>query len=64
MNLSTNPFEVGLGKFVDLDQAVDFVGKSSLRKFHETELTRQLKGALIDGDPIAVNEHRWTVFDV
>ncbi|TDJ27183.1 MAG: glycine cleavage system protein T [Gammaproteobacteria bacterium] len=63
MNLSTNPFEVGLGKFVDLDQAVDFVGKSSLRKFHETGLTRQLKGALIDGDPIAVNEHRWTVFD-
>jgi len=31
MDIHTNPFEVGLGNFIDTDQDVDFVGKSALQ---------------------------------
>jgi len=57
---TTNPFELGLGKFVDLDQAQDFVGKSALRTLRDSGVKRRFMGLLIDGAPFtATNESRW-----
>lgn len=62
MNLSNNPFEVGLGKFVDLEASIDFIGKASLQRIAAQGIERKLMGAVIEGDPVPVNEHRWPVF--
>ena len=40
----TNPYEVGLGKFVDLDQDVDFIGKEALKKIKAAGIKRKLVG--------------------
>jgi len=61
MNLSTNPFEVGLGKFVDLEQEADYIGKSALREIARVGIRNRLVGAVIEGELLPVNEHRWPV---
>jgi len=53
----TNPFEVGLGKFVDLDRHDDFVGKTALRALHERGIRRRLTGLFIEGPPMQPNTH-------
>jgi glycine cleavage system aminomethyltransferase T len=62
MDLSNNPFEVGLGKFVDLEMSIDFIGKAALQRIAAQGIERKLMGAVIKGDPVPVNEHRWLVF--
>ena len=59
----TNPFEVGLGKFVDLDRADDFVGKAALATIKQRGIRRQLTGLFIDGDPIQSATHPLSVLD-
>lgn len=61
MTLDTNPFEVGLGWQIDLDQEADFIGKEALRRIKAAGVTRKLVGVEIHGDPIAPNEHPWPV---
>jgi len=61
MNLQTNPFELGLGKFVDLEQEAEFIGKEALRKIAREGVRNRLLGAVIEGEPLPVNEHRWPV---
>ena len=62
MDLSNNPFEVGMGKFVDLEKPIDFIGKEALQQVAEEGITQKLIGAYLDGAPIPVNEHRWPVY--
>ena len=60
---SNNPYEVGLGWMVDLEQEDDFIGKEALVKINKEGPEKKLMGAEIDGDPITVfNEERWPVF--
>ena len=61
MDLSNNPFELGMGKFVDLDKPIDFIGKQALQKIVSEGITQKLMGAYIEGEPLPVNEHRWPV---
>jgi aminomethyltransferase len=61
MSLQTNPFEVGLGKFVDLQQEADFIGKAALQKIAREGIQNRLLGAVIEGAALPVNEHRWPV---
>ncbi len=61
MTLATNPFEVGLGRLVDLEMANDFCGKAALTTIRDRGTSRQLCGLEIDGPPLA-NEHPWPVF--
>ena len=56
-----NPFELGLGRLVDLDQDADFVGKQALREASAQRLTRRLCGLEIEGEPLHGNEDWWTV---
>ena len=58
----TNPYEAGLGKYVDLDREDDFVGKEALNKIQAEGIKRQFVGYLISGEPLkASNQHRWNV---
>ena len=61
MTLETNPFELGLGWQIDLDQEADFIGKEALRRIKAEGVTRKLVGVELHGDPIAPNEHPWPV---
>ena len=61
MTLDTNPFEVGLGWQIDLDQEADFIGKEALKRIKAAGVSRKLVGLEIHGDSIAPNEHPWPV---
>ena len=57
---AANPFEFGLGRFMDMDQDRDFVGKTALRTLQEAGLKRRFMGLLIEGDPFTgTNESPW-----
>jgi len=47
---STNPFEVRMGKYVDLDVPDDVIGIQALRRIRREGVQRQQLGVLIDGD--------------
>ena len=57
---ATTPFELGMDKFIDIDQKQDFVGKTALWALRAAGVKRRFMGLLIDGDPFpATNEARW-----
>lgn len=53
-DLSTNPYEVGLGYpwMVSLDKDGGFVGDAALRRIKESGPSRRLVGLTIDGEPL------------
>jgi len=61
MTIGTNPFEVGLGWLVDLDQDADFVGKQALATIKRDGVSRKLVGVEIAGAPLDLNMTRWPV---
>jgi aminomethyltransferase len=65
MTLEENPYEVGLGWLVDLEQEADFIGKAALRRIKAEGVKRRLAGIEIEGPPVPGvsqhNEHRWPV---
>jgi len=46
----TNPFEVGLGRLVDVDQDQDFIGKQALTRIKAEGAQRKLVGYYVDGE--------------
>jgi glycine cleavage system aminomethyltransferase T len=53
MRIEDTPYHVsGLEKFVELDQAQDFMGKAALARLAETGVERKLVGIDIGGDPM------------
>ena len=61
MTEDTNPYEVGLGKFVDLDQEVDFIGKEALRKIKADGIKRKLVGLKIHSEPMYQLAQPWPI---
>ena len=62
MDMTTNPFEVGLERLVDLDAPGDFIGKAALTRIRDEGITRKLVGIEILGDPLPLPfEERWPV---
>ena len=59
MTLENNPYEVDLGRLVDLDKKVDFVGKQALARIQAEGVKRKLVGVEIEGDRL---EGRFTEF--
>ena len=59
MDDTTNPFEVGLARLVQLDDPRDFVGKAALTKARAEGLKRQVVGLEIAGPPVTHNDHPW-----
>ena len=63
MDITTNPYEVGLGRLVGLDAEHNFIGKDALRKINENGITRSQIGIIIDGDALAgSNTVFWPVY--
>jgi aminomethyltransferase len=62
MDINTNPFELGLDKFIDLDKDFDFVGKEALLKIKKDGIKRKQVGILIHEKPMAgPNTHHWDI---
>jgi aminomethyltransferase len=53
MSLDNNPYEVGLGWLVDLDQEADFIGKAALKRIKAEGVKRKLVGIELQGVPLA-----------
>ena len=59
-----NPYSIGLGRLVDTNQSINFIGKSALKKIEEEGTKRMLVGVILDGDPIKnPPEQFWPVID-
>ncbi len=59
---STNPFELGLGRLIDLNMEANFIGKGALRKIFKDGLKRKQIGIIIDGEPlVGPNNRFWPV---
>lgn len=51
-DLTTNPYELGLGRLVNLDMDADFIGKAALRRIRDNGVTRKQVGLCIEGAPL------------
>ncbi len=64
MTLDDNPYEVGLGWTVNLDQEADLIGKEALKRIKAEGVKRRLVGVGIHGAPISGGgyiDHFWPV---
>lgn len=61
MTLENNPYEVGLGRLVDLNQRSDFIGKGALTRINAEGVRRKLVGVEIEGPRVDFNMTRWPV---
>jgi len=53
MDSGTNPFELGMDRFVDFDMEADFIGKAALTRIHAEGVTRKQVGLRIEGERLA-----------
>lgn len=62
MDITTNPFELGLDRLVNLDMEADFIGKSALKKIQQVGVRRKQVGLQIDCPPLrGPNTTFWSV---
>ncbi len=59
---ATNPFEIRMGKYVDLDVADDVIGIQALRKIKAEGVKRHQLGVMLEGDK--PNQTAFTWFDI
>ena len=51
-DISTNPFELGLDRLMNLDMDANFIGKAALLRIQEEGVTRKQVGLIIAGGPL------------
>ena len=57
-----NPFVIGFGRLVDVDQEIDFIGKKALSEIKKNGIKEKLVGLEIEGDPIIKSpENFWPI---
>ena len=61
MTPNENPYEVGLGRLVELDGTPDFVGRAALSRLKGQPPARRLAGMRIEGAALDPNEDPWPV---
>ena len=61
MTMENNPYEVDLGRLVDLDKSSDFIGRAALQRIKDEGPKRKLAGIEISGEPIGFNMTKWPV---
>ena len=62
MDINTNPFELGLDRFIDIDKDFDFVGKEALIEIKRQGVSRQQVGLEIKAEPIpGPNTRFWEI---
>ncbi|NEK24357.1 glycine cleavage system protein T [Sulfitobacter sp. JBTF-M27] len=52
-DMSTNPYELGFDRLVNLDMEAEFIGKAALRRIKDEGVRRKQIGLIIDGDPLS-----------
>ena len=63
-DINPNPYELGLGRLVDLDMPTEFIGKEALQRIHHHGVSRKQAGLVIEGDPLSgPNTSFWPVHD-
>lgn len=61
-DISTNPYELGFDRLVNLDMEAEFIGKAALRRIQEQGVSRKQIGLIIDCDPLkGPNTTFWTI---
>jgi len=61
---TTNPFEVRLGKYVNLDVSEDVVGIRALRNLHAAGIKRHQLGVVLEGDVAEPMGFQWEPIEV
>tara|TARA_Y100000385_G_scaffold180940_1_gene186879 strand:+ start:3931 stop:5085 length:1155 start_codon:yes stop_codon:yes gene_type:complete len=62
MDINTNPFELGLDKYIDINNDFNFIGKTALKKIIETGIDRKQVGLVINSDPLeGPNTRFWDI---
>ena len=60
---TTNPYELGMDRLVNLDMDADFIGKAALRRIRDNGVTRKQVGLCFEGEPLTgPNTTFWPVF--
>ena len=61
-DMHTNPYEVGMDRFVNLDMEADFIDKEALKITHKESVSRKQVGLVIETQPLAgPNTSFWPV---
>jgi len=61
MTYQDNPYEVGLGRLVDLDSGAEFLARQALDRIRAEGVRRKLVGVQIDGARLPMNTSKWPV---
>ena len=56
MDETTNPFEAGLERLVDLSPEADYIGKAALERVKAEGIARRIVGLEIEGPPVTAND--------
>ena len=51
-DINTNPYELNLGRLVNLDIESNFIGKDALKKINQEGVKRKQVGVILDCDPL------------
>jgi aminomethyltransferase len=51
-DINTNPYELNLGRLVNLDGDINFIGKDALQKINTDGIKRKQVGVILDCDPL------------
>ena len=63
MDINTNPLELGLDKFIDLDGSFDFVGKGALIEIKKSGIQRKQVGLIIECEKLkGPNTKKWDIY--
>ena len=63
MTINTNPLELGLDKYLDLDKDFNFIGKEALISILNKGIDRKQVGIIIDDDPmLGPNTRFWDIY--
>jgi len=62
MDIKTNPYELGLDKFIEIDKDFDFVGKNALKEIRKNGVYRKQIGLEIKAEPMpGPNTRFWDI---
>jgi len=62
MTLANNPFEMGMGRLVDLEMDADFVSKAALTRISKDGVQQHFVGLELSGEPlVGSNDTRWSI---
>ncbi|MCJ8297953.1 MAG: aminomethyl transferase family protein [Pseudomonadales bacterium] len=63
MDINTNPYELGLGRLVDVDADIEFIGKAALKSIRDKGVSRRQVGLVIDGPAMANSNTKFWVLE-